>query len=46
LYGVGAAGVVTAIIIMATKGGNSSKSVALAPVVGPDAVGAVVHYTY
>jgi tetratricopeptide (TPR) repeat protein len=45
-YGVGGAGVVTAVIMMAMKGHHSSSSLALAPVVGPDAVGALIHYTY
>ena len=45
-YGLGAAGVVTAIIMMATKDHHSSNSVALAPVVRPDSVGAVIHYSY
>ncbi len=44
-YGVGAAGVVTAVIMMAMKDHQQS-SIALAPVVRPDTVGAVVHYTY
>ena len=45
-YGIGAAGVATAVIIMMVKGHHSSSSLALAPVVGPDAVGALIHYTY
>jgi len=45
-YGMGAAGVATAVIMMAIRGHRSSNSLALAPVVGPDAVGALIHYTY
>jgi hypothetical protein len=45
-YGLGAAGVVTAAIMMVMKEHHSSGSIALAPVVRPDAVGAVIHYTY
>ncbi len=45
-YGLGAAGVVTAIIMMATKDHHASNFVALAPVVRPDSVGAVIHYAY
>jgi len=45
-YGVGAAGVVTAIIMMAAKGNQPTRSVALVPVVRPNAVGAVIDYTY
>jgi hypothetical protein len=45
-YGIGAAGVATAVIMIAIGGRHSSNSLALAPAVAPDAVGAVVHYTY
>jgi hypothetical protein len=45
-YGLGAAAVVTAAIMMVMKEHHSSSSIALAPVVRPDAVGAVLHYTY
>jgi hypothetical protein len=45
-YGLGAAGVVTAAIMMVMKEHHSSSSIALAPVVRPDALGAVIHYTY
>jgi hypothetical protein len=45
-YGIGAAGVATAVIMIALRGHHSSNSLALAPAVAPDAVGAVVHYTY
>jgi hypothetical protein len=45
-YGLGAAGVVTAAIMMVMQEHHSSSSMALAPIVRPDAVGAVIHYTY
>jgi hypothetical protein len=45
-YGLGAAGVLTGVIMLVRNDHHSSSSVALAPVVGPDAVGALLHYTY
>jgi len=45
-YGVGAAGVATAAILAIMNQHRTSSSVALAPVVRPDTVGAVVHYSY
>jgi hypothetical protein len=45
-YGVGAAGVVTAVIMMVMNEHRASSSVAFAPVVRPDAIGASIHYTY
>jgi len=45
-YGAGAASVVTAAILLLARDHHSSGSVALAPVLRPDTVGAVVHYAY
>jgi hypothetical protein len=45
-YGVGAAGVVTAAIMLLVNDHHSSSSIAVAPIIRPDAMGAVVHYTY
>lgn len=46
-YGLGAAGVVTAAIMMLMNDHHSSSgSIAFSPVIRPDAMGAVVHYTY
>ena len=45
-YGLGAAGVVTAVVMMAIGHRDSSRSLALVPVFSTDAVGALVNYTY
>jgi tetratricopeptide (TPR) repeat protein len=45
-YGLGAAGVVTAVVMMAIGHRDASRSLALVPVFSTDAVGALVNYTY
>jgi hypothetical protein len=46
-YGLGAAGLVTsAILFLTSRDRAPSKSVALAPILAPNAVGATIHYGY